>query len=71
MGLRDYTLFDIISRNARLHAQRTAIVFEGKRITHREYLGRVERLAAGSATRRSSRAAAGGPAGSSSPPAAA
>ena len=50
MGLRDYTLFDIISRNARLHAQRTAIVFEGKRITHREYLGRVERLAAGLAT---------------------
>jgi acyl-CoA synthetase (AMP-forming)/AMP-acid ligase II len=47
MGLRDYTLFDIISRNARLHAQRTAIIFEGRRITHREYFGRVERLAAG------------------------
>src|SRR5689334_14289961 len=47
MGLRDYTLFDIISRNARVHAQRTAIVFEGERITHRDYLGRVERLAAG------------------------
>jgi long-chain acyl-CoA synthetase len=47
MGLRDYTLFDVISRNARLHAQRTAIVFEGRRITHREYLARVERLAAG------------------------
>lgn len=47
MGLRDYTLFDIICRNARLHPQRTAIVFESERITHREYLARVERLAAG------------------------
>ena len=47
MGLRDYALFDVISRNARLHPQRTAIVFEGKRITHHEYLARVERLAAG------------------------
>ena len=47
MGLRDYLLFDVISRNARLHPQRTAIVFEGKRITHHEYLARVERLAAG------------------------
>lgn len=47
MGLRDYTLFDIISRNARLHARRTAIVFEGKRITYGEYFARVERLAAG------------------------
>lgn len=47
MGLRDYSLFDVISRNARLHPQRTAMVFEGKRITHREYLARVERLAAG------------------------
>jgi hypothetical protein len=26
MGLRDYTLFDVIARNARLRAQRTAIV---------------------------------------------
>jgi acyl-CoA synthetase (AMP-forming)/AMP-acid ligase II len=47
MGLRDYTLFDIISRNARLYAQRTAIILEGRRITHGEYLTRVERLAAG------------------------
>ena len=47
MGLRDYSLFDIIARNARLHARRTAIVFEGKRITHGEYLARVESLAAG------------------------
>ena len=47
MGLRDYTLFDIISRNARLYPQHTAIIFEGRRIAHGEYLTRVERLAAG------------------------
>lgn len=47
MGLRDYTLFDIISRNAQLHPQRTAIIFEGQRVSHREYLARVLRLAAG------------------------
>jgi acyl-CoA synthetase (AMP-forming)/AMP-acid ligase II len=47
MGLRDYTLFDIISRNARLYPQRTAIIFEDRRITHGEYLIRVEQLAAG------------------------
>jgi long-chain acyl-CoA synthetase len=47
MGLRDHTLFDVISRNALLYPGRTAIVFEGKRITHREHFDRVERLAAG------------------------
>jgi hypothetical protein len=47
MGLRDYTLFHIISRNARLYPQRAAIVFEDRRVTHGEYLIRVERLAAG------------------------
>jgi hypothetical protein len=26
VGLRDYALFNVIARNARLHAQRTAIV---------------------------------------------
>jgi acyl-CoA synthetase (AMP-forming)/AMP-acid ligase II len=46
-AVRDYTLFDIISRNARLHPRRTAIIFDGRRITHEEYLAHVERLAAG------------------------
>ncbi len=47
MGLREYSLFDVIARNARLYPKRTAIVFEGKQITHGEYLARVERLATG------------------------
>jgi acyl-CoA synthetase (AMP-forming)/AMP-acid ligase II len=47
MGLRDFTLFDIVERNARLHPDRLAFAFDGKRITHAAYLARVERLAAG------------------------
>jgi long-chain acyl-CoA synthetase len=47
MGLRDFTLFDIVERNARLHPDRLAFAFDGKRITHADYLARVERLAAG------------------------
>jgi len=47
MGLRDFTLFDVIARNARLFGDRTAFVCDGRRISHGEHLERVERLAAG------------------------
>ncbi|MGH6753009.1 MAG: AMP-binding protein, partial [Bradyrhizobium sp.] len=47
MALKDFTLADVYRRNAQLFPDRTAFVFEGKRITHRDYLGRIERLAAG------------------------
>jgi acyl-CoA synthetase (AMP-forming)/AMP-acid ligase II len=47
MGLRDFTLFDIVARNARLYPNRLAFAFEDKRITHAAYLARVEQLAAG------------------------
>jgi acyl-CoA synthetase (AMP-forming)/AMP-acid ligase II len=47
MGLRDFTLFDIVARNARLYPDRLAFAFEDQRITHAAYLARVERLAAG------------------------
>jgi long-chain acyl-CoA synthetase len=47
MTLKDFTLADVYRRNAQLFPDRTAFVFEGKRITHRDYLGRIERLAAG------------------------
>jgi long-chain acyl-CoA synthetase len=47
MGLRDFTLFDVVQRNARLYADRLAFVFEKERVTHAAYLARVERLAAG------------------------
>lgn len=47
MGLRDFTLHDVVLRNAAMFAERTAIVFEGQRVTHAGYLARVEALAAG------------------------
>jgi len=47
MGLRDFTLFDVLQRNARLYPDRLAFAFAGERITHAGYLTSVERLAAG------------------------
>src|SRR5271166_3264779 len=47
MRLRDFTLFDIVERNARLYPDRLAFAYAGERITHAGYLTRVERLAAG------------------------
>ena len=47
MPLRDYTLADVIERNARLHGDRLAFVADGTRLSHRQYAERVERLAAG------------------------
>ncbi len=51
MGLRDYGLYALIARNAQVHADRPAIVFEGRTITHRAYRERVDRLAAALAAR--------------------
>lgn len=47
MPLKEFTFLDVYRRNAEFFPDRTAFVFEGQRITHREYLKRVERLAAG------------------------
>ena len=47
MGLRDFTIYDLIVRNARLFASREAWVFEGRRITFREFLAEVDRLSLG------------------------
>lgn len=47
MALRDFNLSDVIDRNARLHAERTAFVCGGDRVTHGEYARRVARLAGG------------------------
>ncbi len=47
MGLRDFTLCDVIERNARLYPNRVAFVFEKERITHADYVARVERVALG------------------------
>ncbi|HLN08218.1 MAG TPA: AMP-binding protein [Xanthobacteraceae bacterium] len=47
MALRDFTLFDVIDRNARLHTGATAFVYGDRRDTHADYLAEVDRLAAG------------------------
>ncbi len=47
MGLRSFTLLDLIKRNARFYGSNTAFVFGAHRVTHAEYAGRSARLAAG------------------------
>jgi long-chain acyl-CoA synthetase len=47
MALTDFTFADVYRRNATLFPQRTAFVFEDQRVTHLDYLARVQRLAAG------------------------
>ena len=47
MGLRDFTLFDIVERNARLHPNRLAFLLGDERVTHAAYRARAERLGAG------------------------
>lgn len=47
MGVRDYTIYDFIHRNATLYPNRDAIVFNEQRLTHKEYKETVDRLAAG------------------------
>jgi acyl-CoA synthetase (AMP-forming)/AMP-acid ligase II len=45
MPLREFTLADVIDRNARLHGDRLAFVAGERRVSHTEYATRVERLA--------------------------
>ena len=47
MGLFDYTVYSVIKRNALVYGERTCFVCGSKRVTHQEYLGRVDRLARG------------------------
>jgi long-chain acyl-CoA synthetase len=47
MGLRDFSLYDVVERNARQAGGATAFVFEDRRVSHAEHLARVDRLAAG------------------------
>lgn len=47
MGLHDFTLFNVIERNAQVYGNRLAFVSGDQRVSHREYAVRVERLTAG------------------------
>ena len=47
MALSGFTFSDVYHRNAEFFPDRTAFVFEGRRISHCDYLGRIQPLAAG------------------------
>ena len=47
MGLRDYTIYDFIQRNAQLYPDQEAVVFKEIRLSHREFKEGCDRLAAG------------------------
>ena len=47
MALNGFTFSDVYHRNAEFFPDRTAFVFEGRRVSHSDYLGRIQRLAAG------------------------
>ncbi len=47
MGLRDYTIYDYICRNATLYPDNDCIVFNDIRITHKDYKKKCDHLAAG------------------------
>ncbi len=47
MGLRDFTIYDMICRNAMLYPQRDAVVFDGRRLNYQAYKQACDRCAAG------------------------
>ncbi|MBT4642550.1 MAG: AMP-binding protein [Deltaproteobacteria bacterium] len=47
MGLRDYTIYDIICRNARLYPDNDSIVFNENRLSHQEFKEKCDKLSAG------------------------
>jgi acyl-CoA synthetase (AMP-forming)/AMP-acid ligase II len=47
MGIGGFTVYDLLERNAQLHAARTAVIFEGRRQSFAGLKARVDALAAG------------------------
>jgi acyl-CoA synthetase (AMP-forming)/AMP-acid ligase II len=47
VGLYDYTIYDFISRNAKLYPDRDSIIFKDVRLSHRQYKEKCDRIAAG------------------------
>ena len=47
MGVYDFTIYDFISRNAQLFPDRDCIVFNGVRLSHKQYKEKCDQLAAG------------------------
>jgi len=47
MGLYDYTVYSVIKRNAAIHREKVALICGEEKITHEQFLDRVDRLACG------------------------
>ncbi len=47
MGVRDYTIYDVICRNAEIYPHRDAIVYKESRLTHKEFKQKCDQIAAG------------------------
>ncbi len=47
MGLRDFTIFDLILRNGRVFANREAWVFDNRRVTFKEFIREINTLSFG------------------------
>ncbi len=47
MGIRDYTIYSIIKRNAKVDSSRIALISGEKKITYGQFLEKVDRLACG------------------------
>ncbi len=47
MGLYDFTIYDVIFRNARIFANREAWVFENRRVTFKEFINDINKLSYG------------------------
>ena len=47
MGLKDFTIYDYISRNAKIFADRESIVFNDNRLTHKQFKEKCDQVAAG------------------------
>ena len=51
MGLRDFTLYQLLEHNATIHASAPAVISNGETISHSDFHARVDRLAAGMSER--------------------
>jgi long-chain acyl-CoA synthetase len=47
VGINEYTIYDIICRNAQIYADQDCIVFNNNRLSHREFKNKCDQLAAG------------------------
>ena len=47
MSVRDYTIYDVICRNAKIYSDRDAIVYKDIRMTHKAYKEKCDQVAAG------------------------